>query len=134
MCPPVSFGPFLRIFCGKEIRAIHPTNDCELESTYRCRKPSELAEILHNCSTVPYREDKIKSLFRVCDFNRFHLDCTNSTCCDTYGKSRTCIEPFPTKGFNRYRLTPTANYAEERKSWYNDCLLNPKPKYNKYYK
>jgi hypothetical protein len=132
MCPPVSFGPFPRIFCGKEIRAIHPTNDCELESAHQCWKPSEPAVQRLNCSKVYYK--KKSQLTRVCDFTTFHLDCTNSTCCDTYGKSRTCIEPFPPTGINRYRLTPTANYAEERKSWYNDCLLNPKPKYNKYYK
>jgi hypothetical protein len=132
MCPSSFSGPFPRMFCGKELRTFNPKNDCELDFSYLCKNPSDPAVHAKNCSRVYY--NKRDQLTRACDFSNMHLDCTNSTCCDTFVKNRGCSEPFPPKGFNRYRLTLNANYAEERKSWYSDCLLNPKPKYSLYYK
>jgi hypothetical protein len=126
MCPSATFRPFPRMFCGKEIRAIYPTNDCELDFAYMCKNPSKLAQIRHNCSEVPYSDDSITKLYRVCDFNKMHLDCNNSTCCDFHGKARGRGQPYPAKGIDRYRLTLTANYDVERKAWYSDCFSHLK--------
>jgi hypothetical protein len=112
------------MFCGKELRAFHSKNDCELEYNHMCNTPSEPAIRLDNCSSVPYNE--YSHLYRICDFNDLHSKCRNLECCDSEVKNRGCSEPFPATGKVRYRLTLTANYEEERKTWYDDCLSHLK--------
>jgi tetrahydromethanopterin S-methyltransferase subunit C len=56
MCPQASIGTFLTLFFGKKLRALHPTNDCELEGGLKCINPSEHAvqtvKIAQECPTV----------------------------------------------------------------------------------
>jgi hypothetical protein len=126
ICPPASigfFGESTRNFCGKEIRAIHPTNGCELEAVFRCfhpLKPAVLGE-RRNCSNVWQVLNKIP---KICDLAPMTSRCDFLKCCDDFITYRGCYSERKEENSKaRSRLLLNSNYDRERKEWFNDCTV-----------